>query len=73
MNCHGVIDANTFIQLDLVTDVIKSIKVTEDKEPNCPQDLNVEAYAEFFPALTLLLRDFSLTLRDENGMSKTPD
>lgn len=45
MNCQAVIDANTFIQLDLVTAVVKSIKVTKEKEPNYPQDLNVEAFA----------------------------
>jgi len=53
--------------MNLVSEVIKNIKITSEDQHEA------NTYAEHFPALTILLRDFSLDLEDKDGNPITPD
>jgi len=61
-NSFGAIDEMALNSLSFILNLSKSIKI---KSIN--QEDNEEEFAEYFPTLLWLLRDFSLKLEDKNG------
>jgi hypothetical protein len=43
------------------------IRLSNSAAHSNPENVNLEEYKQFFPALTVLVRDFSLLLKDSNG------
>jgi hypothetical protein len=55
-NCKGVIDSNMMDQLKLVSEMSKLIRL--NSRTHDPNDVDETEYKNFYPALTVLVRDF---------------
>ena len=49
------------------------IRLSTADTHNNPDDVEPEEYKQFYPALTVLVRDFSLNLSDSGGKTISPD
>jgi hypothetical protein len=67
-----VIDADMIKQLSLVTKMSERIRISNSDKHSDPGNVNFEEYKQFFPALTVLVRDFTLNLKDSDGNTITP-
>lgn len=47
------------------------IRLSNSAEHSDPGNINLEEYQQFFPALTVLVRDFTLDLKDSKGNTIT--
>jgi hypothetical protein len=70
-NCTGVIDGEMIKQLSLVTRMSERIRLSNSAAHSDPESVKLEEYKPFFPALTVLVRDFSLLLKDSSGNTIT--
>lgn len=66
-NCSGVIDSQMINQLSLVTKMSERIRLSNAANHADPNKVEPDEYKKFFPALTVLVRDFSLNLKDSSG------
>ena len=72
-NCSGVIDAGMITQLSLVKKMSERIRLSNSDAHSNPKNLEPEEYKQFYPALTVLIRDFSLNMKDSNGNLISPN
>ena len=72
-NCTGVIDNDSISQLSLVSQMTNRIRLSNADKHSNPDEVEPEEFAQFFPDITLLVRDFSLKLVDKENKSITPD
>jgi hypothetical protein len=66
-NCWRAIDSDMIQQISLVTQMTKNIRLSNNHEHSRPEEMEPDAYKQLFPALTVLIRDFELQNRDDNG------
>ena len=57
-------------QLSLVTKISEKFRLSADQ--TSPDNIEPEEYKQYFPALTVLVRDFFLQATDAGGNSITP-
>ena len=69
-NSVGSIDENALNALSLVVELTKHIKTKSEKEAGGEPETGAE-FANFFPNFLWVIRDFTLQLVDESGMSFT--
>jgi hypothetical protein len=69
-NCTGAIDNSMIEQLGLVTEMSQRIQLSNGVNPG---SVDPKEYQAFFPALTVLVRDFYLVPKDEKGQTITPN
>lgn len=72
-NCTAVLNAEMIRQLSLVTEMSKRIRLSDSNEHSKPGTVEPKAYKQFYPALTVLVRDFSLDLKDPSKKPISPD
>ena len=72
-NCTGVIDNDSISQLSLVSQMTNRIRLSNADKHSNPDEVEPEEFAQFFPDITLLVRDFCLQLVDKDNKSITPD
>ena len=72
-NCKSVIDSEMIQQLGLVTRMTEKIRLSNNYQHQRPEEVEPDEYKQLFPALTVLVRDFELQLKDEEGSSISPD
>ena len=61
-NCSNVIDSGMIEDLSVVTKMSASIRLSKSEEHQDPGNIAPEQYKCAFPAITFLVRDFSLNL-----------
>jgi hypothetical protein len=59
--------------LSLVTEMSKAIRLSKSAEHENPDDIDPAQYKVAFPAVTFLIRDFSLDLKNKEGKEITAD
>ena len=59
-NCTGVIDNDSISQLSLVSQMTNRIRLSNADKHSNPDEVEPEEFAQFFPDITLLVRDFFL-------------
>lgn len=69
-NCTGAVDSSMIEQLGLVMEMSHRIQLSNGVKPG---SVDPKEYQAFFPALTVLVRDFYLEPRDKNGQIITPN
>ena len=72
-NCSNVIDSGMISDLSVVTKMSERIRLSESAEHANPNSMNPKQYKVAFPAVTFLVRDFSLNLKNKEGKEITAD